>query len=210
MYDANYRLPSTDIQPPDPLLLVIKVLMASKNQLLILDGILVPQLRRLSIQRACATKHTQSATQDRQQQASKTQTNLLIRLPQQTLQAQQHALDIIHGAPLVLQDIQTYPTAEIHVGVVDGRLEQDGRSAVRVVGREGEGELEGQALVVRLRRARDGRRPREQVAVAVREGGDAGRRGHHELHELCLQPFWAGAVNVSRGRCVLRGWVGWA
>lgn len=73
--------------------------------------------------------------------------------------------------------------------MVDGRLEEDGRRAIRVVRREGEGEFEGQALVMGFCRAGDGRRPREQVAVAVGKGGDAGRGGHHELHELRLEPL---------------------
>lgn len=73
--------------------------------------------------------------------------------------------------------------------MVDGRLEEDRGRAVRVVGRKGEGELEGQAFVVRFRRPRDGGGPREQVTVAVGEGGDAGRGGHHELHELGLEPL---------------------
>lgn len=67
--------------------------------------------------------------------------DLLVRFTQETLQAQKHALDIVHGAPLVLQDIQANPAREVNVRVVDGGLEEDGWRRVGVVVREGKGEL---------------------------------------------------------------------
>lgn len=71
--------------------------------------------------------------------------------------------------------------------MVDGSFEEHGRRRVRVVIGEGERELEGEALVGGLGRAGDGRRPGEQVAVRVREGGDAGRGRQHELHQFGLE-----------------------
>lgn len=115
--------------------------------------------------------------------------SLLVGLAQKTLQAQEHALDVVHGAPLVLQNVQTDPAGEVDVGVVDGGLEEDGGRRVRVVVGECEGELQRQALIGRLCRAGDGRRPGEKVAVGVGEGRDTGRGRHHELHELGLQPI---------------------
>lgn len=99
---------------------------------------------------------------------------LLVRLAQETLQAQEHALDIVHGAPLVTQDIEADSAREIDVGVVDGSLEEDGGRRVRVVVGESKGELHSQSFIRRLCRACDGRRPGEKVAVGVREGRDTG------------------------------------
>lgn len=60
----------------------------------------------------------------------------LVRLPQQTLETQQHALHVVDRTPLVFQDVQTDAAAEVDVGVVDGCLEEDGGWRVRVVRRE--------------------------------------------------------------------------
>lgn len=107
---------------------------------------------------------------------------LLVGFAQETLQAEEHALDVVHGAPLVLQDIQADAAREIDVGVVDGGLEKDSGRRVRVVVREGKRELQGQPLIGCLGWAGDGRCPREEVAVSVGEGRDTGRRRHHQLH----------------------------
>jgi hypothetical protein len=108
--------------------------------------------------------------------------NSLIRLPQQTLQTQQHALHIVDRTPLVLQDVQADSATEIDVWVVDGCLEEDSGWRVRVVWWEGEGELEGEARVGRFCGTDDGRGPMHEVAVGVGEGGDTGSRGEHEGH----------------------------
>ena len=113
--------------------------------------------------------------------------NSLIWLAQQTLQAQQHALHIVDCAPLVFQDVETDAAAEVDVGVVDGCLEENGGWRVRVVWREGEGELEGQARVGRFRGADDGGGPGHEVAVGVGEGGDTRCGGEHEGHKFRLQ-----------------------
>lgn len=108
--------------------------------------------------------------------------NSLVRLPQKTLQTQQHALHIVNSTPLVLQDVETDAAAEVDVRVIDGRLEEDGGRRVGVVGRECEGELEGEAGVGCLRGADNGGGPVHEVAVGVGEGGDAGRGREHEGH----------------------------
>lgn len=69
--------------------------------------------------------------------------SLLVRFPQQALQAQQYAPHIIHCAPLILQNIQTDPAREIDIRVVYWRREQNRWWRIRVILREGEGEFEG-------------------------------------------------------------------
>lgn len=112
---------------------------------------------------------------------------LLVGLAQETLQAQEHALDIVHCAPLILQNIQADSAGEVDVRVVDGGLEEDGGRRVRVVVREGKGELQRQSFIGRLRRAGDSPRPGKEVAIGVGEGRDTGRGRHHKLHQLSLQ-----------------------
>ena len=112
--------------------------------------------------------------------------NILIRLPQQTLQTQQHRINIVDSTPLILQDVQTDSPREVDVGVVDGRLEQDGWRRVRVVVCELHGELEGEPRIGCIVGALDGRRPTRHILV-VREGGYAGRRLGHDVHELFLE-----------------------
>ena len=69
--------------------------------------------------------------------------NLLIRLPQQTLKTQQHALHVQHGAPLILQNIEADTPTEVDVGVIDWGAEENCRRAVRIICRESKRELEG-------------------------------------------------------------------
>lgn len=71
--------------------------------------------------------------------------------------------------------------------MVDGCFKENRRRRVRIVVREGEGELEGQSLVWCLVGSADRGRPVEKVAVCVGKGRDAGRGGHHQLHQLCLE-----------------------
>ena len=147
--------------------LVINVLVPGEHLLLVLLCIILMQLRSLTIQRT-----------------------RIVWLPQQTLQAQQHALDVVDGAPLVLEDVKADAAAEVNVGVVDGGLEEDCWWRVGVVGGEGEGELEREAGVGCFGRTADGGGPVHEVAVGVREGGDAGRGGEHEGHEFGLEAVW--------------------
>ena len=70
--------------------------------------------------------------------------------------------------------------------MVDGRLEEDSRWGIWVIRRELEGELEGETSIGGSVGAGDGSGPVEEVLWIVREGGDAGGGGHHQLHELCL------------------------
>ena len=111
----------------------------------------------------------------------------LIGFPQKTLQAQEDALHVVHGAPLILEDIQTDPAGEVDVRMVDGRLEKNVWRRVRVGGGEVEGEFELETVVVCSLGTDDGRRPVEQIAVGIGKGGDAGRGGHHQLHEFGLK-----------------------
>lgn len=111
----------------------------------------------------------------------------LVWLAEQRLQAEQHALYIVHGAPLVAQDIQADAAGEVDIGVVDRRLEENGRRRVGIVVGECKGQLEYQALVRGLGRTGDGRGPGQEVAIGVREGRDAGGGRQHELHQLRLQ-----------------------
>lgn len=100
---------------------------------------------------------------------------LLVRLTQQALQAEQNTRYVVDGAPLVLEDVEADAAGEVDIGVVDRSLEQDCGGRVWVVVGECEGEFQCEALVGSLGRTGDGRCPREEVAVCVREGGNAGR-----------------------------------
>lgn len=86
-------------------------------------------------------------------------TSVLIWFSQKALQAQQHALDIVNRAPLILEDIQTDPSGEIDVGVIDGGLEEHRRRRVWVVRGEFKRELEGQFGVGGVVWATDGGSP---------------------------------------------------
>lgn len=88
---------------------------------------------------------------------------VLVWLPQQTLQAQQHALDVVDGTPLVLQDIQAYPSTEIDIRVEYRCLEQNRRWSVRIRRWELKGELEGKGSVGCIRRASDRGSPVEKI-----------------------------------------------
>jgi hypothetical protein len=101
---------------------------ACKNKALILDRIAIPQFSSLAIERARAGRKSASIPHAIYQQK-----NALIRLAQQALQTQQHGVDIVYSTPLLLQDIQADATAEIDIGMVDGRLEEHGRRRIRVV-----------------------------------------------------------------------------
>src|SRR4051794_21213083 len=132
---------------------------------------------------------------------------ILVRFTQETLQAKKHALDIVDGTPLVLEDVEADTAREVEVGVVDWGLEEDSWGGVGIVIRKSEGELEGETLVGCLGRADDCCCPREEVAVCVREGGDAGGWGEHELHQFGLESVrMKESLSIScfqRGRCLV-------
>ena len=98
---------------------------------------------------------------------------VLIRLPQETLKTQQYALYIQNCAPLLLQDIQTNPTTEVDIGVVDRSLEQDIWRCIRVVVGEVEGKFECEVLVRSFSGAQKRGGPSEEGAARW-ERGNAG------------------------------------
>jgi hypothetical protein len=118
--------------------------------------------------------------------------NLLVRLAQQALNAQKHALSVQRRAPRALftlpgglQDVEADAAAHVDVRVVDRGLEEDFGRGVRVVCREGEGELEGERVVGRVGGAEQGCVPVGEVGCG--EGGDAGCGRGHEGHEFGLK-----------------------
>lgn len=111
--------------------------------------------------------------------------NILVRLPEKTLQAQQDTLYVQHRTPLVLQDVQTDPATEVEVGVVDWSLEKNRRRCVRVVRGKGKGELEGEVGVRGVCGSKQGGGPEEQRATRG-EGRDSRSGGHHQTHEFGL------------------------
>ena len=139
--------------------------------------------------------------------------NVLVRLPQKRLQAQQDALDIVDRGPLLLfvfpsapphpthththkvrlhsptnlEDIQTDPPGHIHVRMEHRRREQDGRCDHGVVGRKLQAQLEREPLVWRVLGPVDRCRPVEEVVAVARERADSGGGGHHQLHQFRLQ-----------------------
>ena len=70
--------------------------------------------------------------------------------------------------------------------MIDWCLEENGWRRIRVRRREVERQLESKAGIGGFVRAGDGSGPAEEVLGVIWKGGDAGGRGHHELHELCL------------------------
>jgi hypothetical protein len=116
----------------------------------------------------------------------------LVRLAQQALNAQKHALGVQRRAPRALlalsgrlQDVEADATAHVDIWVVDRGLEEDFWRGVRVVCREGEGELEGERVVGRVGGAEQGCVPVGEVGCG--ESGDARCRRGHEGHEFGLQ-----------------------
>lgn len=153
-----------------PSLFLIQVLVAGEDVTLELCLVRVPKLGCLGVQGA-RTGSMLGLLIDMEVLGA----CLLVRLSEETLQAEQDTGYIVHGAPLVLEDVEADAAREVDVGVVDRSLEQDCWGRVRIVVRECEGELQGEALVGSFGRAGDGCCPREQVAVCVGESGDAGR-----------------------------------
>lgn len=100
-----------------------------------LFGVVIPKLGCLAVQWARAVgTFVSSLVRPR----NRVRIYILVWLPKQALQTQQHALHVVHGAPLVLQDVETDTAGEVDVGVVDGGLEEDGGRRVGVVVGEGE------------------------------------------------------------------------
>ncbi len=96
-------------------------------------------------------------------------------------------MDVVCSGPLVLQDVQADSSGEVNIGVVDGGLEEDSRSRVRIVVRESEGEFEGKTSIGSFSRAFYSRSPRLEIAIGRRESRDARSRRGHKLHQLGLQ-----------------------
>lgn len=86
----------------------------------ILNRIGLPQLRGLSVER-----------------------RLVVWLTQQRLQTQKDALDVVHGGPLVLEDVETDAAGHVDVWVEHWGGEDDGWWLQWVGVGEGEGEFEG-------------------------------------------------------------------
>lgn len=114
--------------------------------------------------------------------------DILVGLTEQALQAQQDGLNVVGGGPLVLEDVEADAAREIDVGVVDGRLEKDGRWSIRIVGREREAQLERETRIRRVFGALDGGGPRHEVAISRGKRGDSGRRRGHKGHQFGLEP----------------------
>ena len=106
-------------------------------------------------------------------------------------------MHIVHSTPLIFQDIQTDTSGEVHIGVVDGGLEENGWWRIRVIVGEGKRELECQALIGSLIGAADGGSPGSKVAIGIRKCGDTGRRREHKLHQFRLEAIW---INRSQHR----------
>ena len=104
--------------------------------------------------------------------------SILVRFPQQTLQTNQHGLDVHDGAPLLFQDVQTYSPREIHVGMVDGCFEQHCWWGIGVVGWELEAEFEREVFVWRIGGAGYGGCPVEKAGWGG-EGAEAGSGREH-------------------------------
>jgi hypothetical protein len=171
---------------------LLRRLVPRQHQPLVLRRILLPQLGRLSIE-GTRTAHVLVLILP----PLSILNHSLIRLPQQTLQTQQHRPNIVHGTPLILQNIEANAAAHVDVGVVDGRLEEHRRRRHGVRGAELHAELEDEVGVGRVGGPVDGRRPERHVFV-VREGGDAGGGVRHYVHELFLE--------TVRGHYVSWGW----
>ena len=86
--------------------------------------------------------------------------HVLVWFTEQTLQAEENTLHIVDRAPLVFQDVQAYPSREVDIGMIDGRLEQNRWGGIGIVSGKGEAKLEVQARVRCLSGARDCGGPR--------------------------------------------------
>ena len=88
--------------------------------------------------------------------------------------------------------------------MVDGSLEQNRGRRVGIVVGESEAEFEGQASVGSVVGTFNGSSPGEQVAIRRREGGNAWRRRHHELHQLILKSMRCQSVIYEEPKLVAR------
>lgn len=171
----------------------------------------IPEEGRFAVERGCAGVKKGRLVSTRKfvlRDNSSTLADSLVRLAQQALDAQEHALGVQGGAPCTLlalpaglQDVEADAAAHVDVGVVDGRLEKDFWRGVRVVCREGEGQLEGERVVWGVGGAEQGCVPVGEVGC--REGGDAGCGRGHEGHEFGLQAVERDAVRDLLGGMVV-------
>jgi len=95
-------------------------------------------------------------------------------------------LDIVNGAPFVLQDIEANTAREVDVGVVDWRFEEYGWRGEGICTREFEGELEAETCIWSAIWPINRRSPFHEVLI-IRKGGYARGGRHHERHQFCLQ-----------------------
>ncbi len=104
-------------------------------------------------------------------------------------------MDIVNCTPLVLQDVQAYPAAEVNVRVVDRCLEDHRRRAVRIVAREIEAEFEVEVCVGSIFWSDDGGSPMQHIPIGIGKGRDTGSRRHHECEKFRLEAV----VHMSLG-----------
>ena len=157
-------------------------LVAGEDEALVLGGVLVPELCGLAVERARAVMLSVHHYWRRYRHVF----DSLVRLAQQALQTQQDSGDVVDGAPLVLEDIETDAAGEVDVGVVDRGLVEDGRRHVGVVVGEVHGQLEDEVGVGSVGRAVDSGSPDSHVLVIGECGDTRGRLGH-DVHKLLLQ-----------------------
>lgn len=59
--------------------------------------------------------------------------DILVRLAEQTLEAQKYSLNIVDGTPFLFEDVQTYTSGEVDIGMVQWSDEEDGGCLVGIV-----------------------------------------------------------------------------
>lgn len=130
-------IPSSQVQN----CLIIDILMTGQDLSLILLRVFLVKLGSFVVQRARANSMSVILS------SHLSKSFILIGLPEQTLQTQKYRLHIVDCTPLVLENVEAYPPAEINVWMVDRRLEEYGRSNIRIVSREFKAKLEIEVCV---------------------------------------------------------------
>ena len=87
-------------------LLILKFTVPQQHLPLELGHVLVPKLGGLAVQGARTIAKLRQKPPPKPPSDWRDIQNSLVRLAQQALQAQQHALHVEHGAPLVLEDVE--------------------------------------------------------------------------------------------------------
>jgi hypothetical protein len=130
---------------------------SSKDKLLVLDWVFIPQFRRLPIER----RGTGTISLRSRLRVS----DLLVGPSQETLKTEEHTLNVVYSTPFVLENVQADSSREIDIRMIYGSLEEDRRWSIRIVGGESKRQLEGEPIVIRLFRSTDGASPVEEVAI---------------------------------------------